>query len=209
MTEFEAKKVLSLYNIPVNQEMMVDSVEEAVAAFNALQKPVAMKIVSPDIIHKTEANCVKLNLRDEEEIRKSYQEILDNAKSYCESPSIKGFLIQEMIQEGTEVIVGTSYDETFGPVLMFGLGGIFVEIGLIPNSDFAKGSVNLNKYGEIIVDCFSRTSVPGIFAASHVTTVPSKQIVVAAGEGAKAALSAYDYLIMNGFWTGRAMSRNQ
>lgn len=87
------------------------------------------------------------------------------------------------------------------------LGGIFVEIGLIPNSDFVRGLLNLNKYGEIIVDCLSRTSVPGIFAAGDVTTVPSKQIVVAAGEGAKAALSAYDYLIMNGFWSGRAMSK--
>jgi len=127
LTEFEAKQILSLYDIPVTREMLVNSAEEAVAAFNTLIKPVAMKIVSPDIIHKTEANCVKLNLREEGEIRKSYQEILGNAKSYCESASIKGLLLQEMALEGIEVIVGTSYDTTFGPVLMFGLGGIFVE----------------------------------------------------------------------------------
>ena len=86
------------------------------------------------------------------------------------------------------------------------LQGLFVEIGLIPNSEFVEGVVELNRYGEVIVDCLSRTNVPGIFASGDVTTVPTKQIIVASGEGAKAALSAYDYLIMNGFWTGRAMS---
>jgi len=86
------------------------------------------------------------------------------------------------------------------------LEGIFIEIGLIPNSECAKGFVNLNKHGEVIVDCFSRTNVPGIFGAGDVTTVSAKQIIVAAGEGAKAALSAYDYLIMKGFWTERACS---
>ena len=85
------------------------------------------------------------------------------------------------------------------------LEGIFVEIGLVPNSDFAQGVVSLNKYGEIIVDCFCRTNVPGIFGAGDVTTVPAKQIIVACGEGAKAALSAYDYLIMGSFWVERAI----
>jgi alkyl hydroperoxide reductase subunit F len=75
--------------------------------------------------------------------------------------------------------------------------GVFVEIGLAPNSEFAKGFVEMNKYGEIIIDCDCRTNVPGVFAAGDVTTVTEKQIVVAAGEGAKAALAAYRWLIMN------------
>lgn len=73
--------------------------------------------------------------------------------------------------------------------------GIFVEIGLIPNSESVKGLVDLNEQGEVIVDCSCRTSVEGLYGAGDVTTVPHKQIVIAAGEGAKAALSAYDYLI--------------
>ena len=73
--------------------------------------------------------------------------------------------------------------------------GIFVEIGLIPNSDIAKNLVDLNELGEIIVDCSCNTSKPGIFAAGDVTSVPFKQIIIAAGEGAKAALSSIDYLI--------------
>lgn len=73
--------------------------------------------------------------------------------------------------------------------------GVFVEIGLLPNSEPVKGLVELNEQGEVIVDCSCRTSVEGLFGAGDVTTVPHKQIVIAAGEGAKAALSAYNYLI--------------
>ena len=74
------------------------------------------------------------------------------------------------------------------------VGGIFIEIGLIPNSDLAKGLVNLNRLGEIEVNCACETGIPGLFAAGDVTNVPEKQIVVAAGEGAKAALQAHRYL---------------
>jgi alkyl hydroperoxide reductase subunit F len=73
--------------------------------------------------------------------------------------------------------------------------GIFLEIGLLPNSDPVKNLVELNNQGEVIIDCFCRTSVPGLFGAGDVTTVPHKQIIISAGEGAKAALSAYDYLV--------------
>ena len=70
-----------------------------------------------------------------------------------------------------------------------------MQIGLVPNTDFLKGTLELSRYGEVIVDERCATSVPGIFAAGDATTVPYKQIVIAAGEGAKAALSAFDYLI--------------
>jgi alkyl hydroperoxide reductase subunit F len=75
------------------------------------------------------------------------------------------------------------------------LEGVFVQIGLVPNTEFLKGTIELSKYGEIVVDAKCHTNVPGVFAAGDVTTVPFKQIVIAAGEGAKAALSAFDYLI--------------
>lgn len=74
------------------------------------------------------------------------------------------------------------------------VGGVFVEIGLIPNSDFAKGVVTLNEFGEILINCACETTVPGLYAAGDVTNVPAKQIVVAAGEGAKAALQAHQFL---------------
>jgi alkyl hydroperoxide reductase subunit F len=75
------------------------------------------------------------------------------------------------------------------------LAGVFVQIGLVPNTEFLKGTVELSKFGEIVVDAKGHTNVPGVFAAGDCTTVPYKQIVIAAGEGAKAALSAFDHLI--------------
>jgi alkyl hydroperoxide reductase subunit F len=75
------------------------------------------------------------------------------------------------------------------------LEGVFVQIGLVPNTEFLKGTVELSKFGEIVVDAKGHTNVPGVFAAGDCTTVPYKQIIIAAGEGAKAALSAFDHLI--------------
>ncbi|MCY1559958.1 Alkyl hydroperoxide reductase subunit F [compost metagenome] len=72
---------------------------------------------------------------------------------------------------------------------------MFIQIGLVPNTDWLKGTVELTKHGEIVVDARGQTSVPGVFAAGDVTTVPFKQIIIAAGDGAKAALGAFDHLI--------------
>jgi alkyl hydroperoxide reductase subunit F len=86
-------------------------------------------------------------------------------------------------------------DRATGVEQLVELEGVFVQIGLVPNTDWLKGTVELSKYGEIIVDARGQTSVPGVFAAGDATTVPYKQIVIAAGDGAKAALSAFDHLI--------------
>ncbi len=86
-------------------------------------------------------------------------------------------------------------DRAGGEVTRLELAGVFVQIGLVPNTEFLKGTVELSKYGEIIVDAKGATSLPGVFAAGDATTVPYKQIIIAAGDGAKAALSAFDHLI--------------
>ena len=78
------------------------------------------------------------------------------------------------------------------------LAGVFVQIGLVPNTEWLRGTVELSKYGEIVVDAKGATSVPGVFAAGDATTTPFKQIIIAAGDGAKAALSAFDHLIRHG-----------
>jgi alkyl hydroperoxide reductase subunit F len=101
----------------------------------------------------------------------------------------------EITGDGSKVN-GLHYkDRATGVVHQVALEGVFVQIGLVPNSEFLKGTLELSKFGEIIVDAKGHTSLPGVFAAGDVTTVPYKQIVIAAGEGAKAALSAFDYLI--------------
>ncbi|MDT7834608.1 alkyl hydroperoxide reductase subunit F [Aquabacterium sp. OR-4] len=86
-------------------------------------------------------------------------------------------------------------DRVSGAEHLLDLAGVFVQIGLVPNTEFIKGTVELSRFGEIVVDAKCHTSVPGIFAAGDVTTVPYKQIIIATGEGAKAALSAFDHLI--------------
>ncbi|ATE58616.1 alkyl hydroperoxide reductase subunit F [Thauera sinica] len=97
---------------------------------------------------------------------------------------------------GADKVTGLMYkDRASGDTHWLELEGIFVQIGLLPNTDFLKGTVELTKFGEIIVDAKGHTSVPGVFAAGDCTTVPYKQIIIAMGEGAKASLSAFDHLI--------------
>ena len=91
---------------------------------------------------------------------------------------------------------GLSYtDRVSGTAQKVDLEGVFVQIGLVPNTEWLKGTLNLSRHGEIEVDARGQTSLPGVFAAGDVTTVPYKQIIIATGEGAKAALSAFDHLI--------------
>jgi alkyl hydroperoxide reductase subunit F len=97
---------------------------------------------------------------------------------------------------GTDKVNGLNYkDRVSGEAHHVELEGIFVQIGLVPNTDWLKGVVELSPRGEIVVDAKGQTSVPGVFAAGDCTTVPYKQIIIAMGEGAKASLSAFDHLI--------------
>ena len=101
----------------------------------------------------------------------------------------------EVIGDGSKV-TGLHYtDRATGEAQQVALEGIFVQIGLLPNTDWLKGTVELTRFGEVQIDSHGRTDVPGVFAAGDCTTVPYKQIVIAAGDGAKAALSAFDHLI--------------
>jgi alkyl hydroperoxide reductase subunit F len=96
-------------------------------------------------------------------------------------------------------VIGMKYkDRATGEEHLVELEGVFVQIGLVPNTEFLRGTVELSKFGEIIIDAKGHTNVPGVFAAGDCTTVPYKQIVIAAGAGATAALSAFDHLIRAG-----------
>lgn len=128
LTERESKELLRAFGISTSAEKLARTLDDAVAAGRRIGYPVAMKIDSPDIPHKTEAKAIRLNVQDESELVEAFQEILDNARQYAPEARINGVLIQEMIPGGVEVIVGVNRDSQFGPVVMFGLGGIFVEI---------------------------------------------------------------------------------
>jgi acetyltransferase len=104
------------------------SVPEACDTAEAIGFPVVMKIVSPDILHKSDARGVKVGIRDRNDAELAYNEIIENARAFKESAVIRGVLVQKMARPGDEVILGMNRDIMFGPLVMFGLGGIFVEL---------------------------------------------------------------------------------
>jgi acetyltransferase len=128
LDEYESKKLISLYGIPVTKEKLATSVQEAKSIAGEIGYPVALKVMSADIAHKTDAGIIKLNVDEEVALEKSYNEIIENAGVYNSNAAIRGVLVQEMLQGGIEVILGMSQDPQFGPIIMFGLGGIFVEV---------------------------------------------------------------------------------
>jgi acetyltransferase len=128
VTEVESKAIFKAYGLPVAKTQLAESEDRAVELAESTGYPVVMKIVSPDILHKSDADGVKVNINGEAEVREAYNEILKNARAYKEDADIDGIAIQEMAPWGTEVILGSVNDPTFGPSVMFGLGGIFVEI---------------------------------------------------------------------------------
>ena len=128
LTEPEAKEIFAAYGLPVPKGKLAHNPEEAVKIARAIEYPVVLKIVSPQIIHKSDAGGVKVNLKSDEEVREAFEEIIDNAQRYDPHAEILGVYVQHMEPWGTETIIGSVNDKQFGPTVMFGLGGIFVEI---------------------------------------------------------------------------------
>jgi acyl-CoA synthetase (NDP forming) len=128
IAEHEAKRILAEYGIPVTQESLAKTAAEAATIARRIGYPVAIKVQSPDISHKTEAKAVKLGITDDATLKAAYDEVLANARAYKADARIEGVLIQEMVKAGTEAILGVTNDPLFGPAVMFGLGGIFAEV---------------------------------------------------------------------------------
>lgn len=127
LTEFDCKQILAECGIPVTREALADSAERAVEIARELGYPVALKVQSGQILHKTEAGGIALGLTSDTEVRSAYDQVRANAARYAPHAELQGVLVQEMLEGGVEVIIGTTRDPLFGPVVMFGLGGIFVE----------------------------------------------------------------------------------
>jgi 4-hydroxybutyryl-CoA synthetase (ADP-forming) len=127
--EEEGYEVLTSYGFSTPKKILGTTEEEcAKAAKDEIGYPVVMKIVSPDIIHKSDAGGVKVGLKNDNEIKAAFKEIMNNAKSYKSDARIKGILVQEMITSAKEIILGAKHDPLFGPLVMVGLGGIYVEV---------------------------------------------------------------------------------
>jgi acyl-CoA synthetase (NDP forming) len=128
LTEYESKRILKQAGIPVVETKLAKTQKEAVSLSQKMGFPVVLKIASPDVIHKSDSGGVQLSLNNVAEVRKAYDGILKKVKRQYHRAVIHGISVQKMVRPGTEVIVGTSKDPQFGPVIMFGLGGIFVEL---------------------------------------------------------------------------------
>jgi acyl-CoA synthetase (NDP forming) len=128
LTEREAKQVLALYGVPVVGEQLTSNAEDAVNAAASLGYPVVLKVESPDLPHKTEAGVIRLNLRDADEVRAGYQAVMANASAVSPPPRINGVLVQPMVPQGIEMVVGARIDPLFGPLIVVGFGGILVEL---------------------------------------------------------------------------------
>ena len=141
--EFEAKALLRAHGVAVPAEALVrdiDELDEIAARLG--DQPLVMKVVSKDILHKSDAGGVRLNLRGRAALREAFDQIIGSCHAYKPAADIKGVLVTPMARKGTEVIIGVSRDPIFGPVLMFGLGGIFVEI----LEDVAFRAIPLSRY---------------------------------------------------------------
>lgn len=128
LTEFESKKLLERAGIPVVETRLVRTKQETISVSKGLGFPVVLKIASPDIVHKSDSGGVKLGIANATQASKAYSEIMSSIKQRYPSAIIHGLTVQKMARPGIEVIVGMSKDPQFGPVLMFGLGGILVEL---------------------------------------------------------------------------------
>lgn len=124
LMEHEVKAILEGHSISTTKSLVARSEGEAVNLFRSISPPAALKILSPDVIHKSDAGGVKLNLQNEDQVREAYRQIIDSFRD----KTVVGISVQEMAKPGVEVIIGVTSDPTFGPVMMFGLGGVFVEV---------------------------------------------------------------------------------
>ena len=128
LSEYEAKQLIGQWGVPVVTERLVTSEDEALAAVGEIGYPIVVKINSPDILHKTEAGALRIGLADDDAVRAAFRDVVANSESYSPGASIEGVLVGEMVRDATEVIVGVTYDSQLGPVLLFGMGGILVEV---------------------------------------------------------------------------------
>jgi len=128
LLEEEGQEVLKAYGIPLPKSILATKEKEALFAAKKIGYPVVMKIASPQIIHKSDAGGVKVGMKTPREVKAAFKEIIKNAKKYDKKAIIKGVLVQEMVKGGKETIVGSKQEPGFGSVVMFGMGGIYVEV---------------------------------------------------------------------------------
>ncbi len=128
LSEYDSKRLVAAFGVPTTRDEPAGDAAAAVAAAERIGYPVALKVNSADILHKTEAGAIRLNLGDAAAVRQAFAEVTANARTYDANAQIAGVTVQEMVAGGVETIVGVSYDAQLGPILLFGTGGVMVEV---------------------------------------------------------------------------------
>jgi acetate---CoA ligase (ADP-forming) len=163
VAEHEAKRVLASAGIPVTRERLVSSSQQALAAWREIDGPVVLKIASPDIPHKTEIGGVLLNLNDEAAITEGYETLLSRTKAAKPDARIDGVIVAEMADGGVETVLGVVRDPVFGPAVMFGLGGIFVEV--LKDVTFRLAPFGIDEAHRMINEIQGRAMLDGVRGA--------------------------------------------
>lgn len=182
LNEVEAKAILHEAGIPATAATLARSRDEAIAHAEAIGYPVVLKVMSRDIAHKSDAGGVQLNIRDAAAVGLAFDSIMSNIKGAEPKARIDGVSVQQMAKPGTEVIVGMTTDPQFGPVMMFGLGGIMVEVlkdvsfRIIPLTDRDAGQMIDEIKGKPVLDGV-RGQPPSDIAALRTTILKVSKLV--------------------------------
>ncbi|WP_373084115.1 acetate--CoA ligase family protein [Sneathiella sp.] len=163
IAEHEAKKLLGSIGIPVTVEELVQSAKEAVTVWQNISGPVVMKIASPDILHKTEIGGVLLNLNSADDISNGFETLIDRARKAKPDARIDGVIVAQMITGGVETVMGVVCDPVFGPAVMFGLGGVFVEV--LKDVTFRLAPFGLDEARRMIDEIQGRAMLDGVRGA--------------------------------------------
>lgn len=189
LLENESKTILQEYKLPITQFKVAVTEDEAVNAAETIGYPVVLKILSPDVIHKSDVGGVLINIKDADGVRKGYQTIMVNVKKHKKKAHIKGIFVEEFAPKGIEVIIGAIKDPQFGPALMFGLGGIFVEV--LKDVSFRVAPITKYDAGEMIKEIKGYPILTGIRGQEPSDLKALKEILL------KVSKLVMDYSIIN------------
>jgi len=176
LLESEAKSIVMEYGVTVPKFQLATNEKEAAKIAETLGFPVVAKIVSPEIIHKSDAGGVKVGLKTPADVEAAYKTIMENAKKYDPNANLLGVLIMEMAPQGTEVIVGAIKDPQFGATIMFGLGGIFVEV--LKDVTFKIAPISIDEAKEMITSLKAAALLKGYRNTPPVDIDALAQIIV-------------------------------
>ncbi|MPZ22179.1 MAG: acetyl-CoA synthetase [Dehalococcoidia bacterium] len=180
LNEVESKHLLASWGVPVEEAIAVASAGEAAGAARRLGFPVALKVLSPDVVHKSDVGGVKLGLVNEAEVEAAYAAIVSEVARNEPAARLDGVSVQRMAQPGTEVIVGMSRDPQFGPLLMFGLGGVFVEV--LEDVSFRLAPIERRDAREMIAEIKGRPLLAGFRGLPPVDTDALEDLLLKVSE---------------------------